>query len=77
MITASPITSAPLGTCRVLTQLEHAAQLASDLGQSLRALRQCQADCLDCPLRTTCQTPGWSSSLDAALRDIAEEWGLI
>lgn len=69
--------SAPLGTCRVLVQIEHAAHLASDLGQTLRTLRSYQTDCQECALQCTCQTPGWNSSLDAALRDIAEEWGLI
>jgi len=74
MLATAP--SAPLGTYRLLAQVQQATALVNNLGQTLRRLRQYQADCADCALHCTCQTPGWNSSLDAALRDIAEEWGL-
>jgi hypothetical protein len=66
-----------LGKCRVLVQAEQAAHLAQDLGVALRLLRDAQVDCIDCPLRATCQAPSWNADLDTALRDLAEEWGLM
>lgn len=69
---------APAKTCRVIIQAERTAALAADLGDALRALRAYQTDCDNCDLHgTTCQSPGWNTALDSAIRDIAEEWGLI
>jgi hypothetical protein len=74
-VTGAPV--APATRCRVAEQAQHAAFLADGLGQTLRTLREYQADCETCRLHGTCQTPGWNASLDTALRDIAHEWGLI
>lgn len=66
-----------LGSCRVLVQAEIAAAAATSLGLALRQLRRFETDCETCELRPACQSPGWSAALDTAIRDIAEEWGLI
>lgn len=70
------LTAAPLGACRVITQAERAAHLAQNLGVALRDLRATMHDCENCPLMQTCLVQNWNASLDTALKDIAEEWGL-
>lgn len=77
MLTPAPVTTAPLATCRVLAQAERTAALAASLGVALRTLHGLTADCDTCPLHPQCACQGWNTSLDAALRDIAGEWGLI
>lgn len=65
-------------TCRVAQQAEAATLAASTLQAALRKLKRLQVLCQECPQGANCvHAAAWSNRLDAALRDIAEEWGLV
>lgn len=64
--------------CRVAQAAEDAAMAAKTLQSTLRKLKALQTACESCPNGFECQiAAAWSNRLDQAVRDVAEEWGLI
>jgi hypothetical protein len=67
----------PNPACPTLLEARSVLEKTKDLQKAIRKLRRSTQRCPTCPERAECPTMrGFSQAMDAALREVWQEWGV-